>query len=52
MAEALKIPSWAVRYLLEKARSITDSTLFVKTKDGMIPDNAEKEFSVINNSVL
>lgn len=44
-AEVLGVSPGAVSYLLGKARSITGSTLFVRTKDGMIPDNVAKEIS-------
>jgi DNA-binding transcriptional LysR family regulator len=44
-AELLDVSPGAVSYLLNKARQTTGSALFLRTREGMIPDNIAKELS-------
>lgn len=44
-ADLLGVSPGAVSYLLNKARQRTGSALFLRTREGMIPDNIAKELS-------
>lgn len=44
-ADLLNVSPGAVSYLLNKARQATGSALFIRTRQGMIPDNIAKELS-------
>jgi len=44
-ADLLGVSPGAVSYLLNKARQKTGSALFLRTRDGMLPDNIAKELS-------
>lgn len=44
-ADLLGVSPGAVSYLLNKARQKTGSSLFLRTREGMLPDNIAKELS-------
>ena len=44
-ADILNLSPGAVSYLLNKARKCTNTALFSRTREGMIPDNIAKELS-------
>ncbi|MCS2164530.1 LysR family transcriptional regulator [Scandinavium manionii] len=44
-AEILDVTPGAVTYLINKARKETGSTLFIRTKSGMMPDTVARELS-------
>ncbi|EKS6650438.1 TPA: LysR family transcriptional regulator [Enterobacter hormaechei subsp. hoffmannii] len=44
-ADLLGVSPGAISYLLNKARQSTGSALFLRTREGMIPDNIAKELS-------
>lgn len=44
-ADLLGVSPGAVSYILNKARQRTGSALFIRTREGMIPDNIAKELS-------
>lgn len=54
-AELLNVPPGAISYYINKARKSTNTALFFKTKNGMMPDNIARELSkrylsIVNNS--